>query len=678
MRRMNAKQAASAILLLLGLALIGVAIFATALGFDQSPGWGRQRIAVLAIGLAVICCAALFYRYVNKVWAWLRAADAWLAQAAAGRLARGLAAWWARLSPNQREGLLGAAFLAFFLLVLLPIPLSGSLLGPVDTLFTPAMGNTYINRLQAAISGGFVGGAMYPADVTSYGETSTGLAGVYMLFKGLGAGDMYALYFTQAIMFALTAFAALLFARHYTQRLAPAAALLFSTSNFLWANVDDLYAHFYFLPLLSAHCLKTAIQRRSARWLAAAGILGGLQVYSSGQTYIYQTMLLGVILLVNLREAWRALSWAGGALFAAGYLLIPLPRVLFYLHTINTLGAVDVWPVSAQARCFSLQLSGLISSLPGKWITYSFVHKYEAIWPWSTWCETRQLAFLGLGIPLLALLGLRRFGQHAGELLLIGGLGLLFALGPAVWLDDRVVPSPVLLFYKYFPLAKYLRIALRSYTLTVLSVSVLAALGLERLQDQLQRHGRRLPAAAAALCLAFVLAENISWPLNRDETVPWPETPAGYVEFFRDKPEALILDLPSVSGSWPGYMDEIRYLIWQTKHKRNILGGVFGYYPLTRIEAQHYADLLPSEEAFQYFQNLGVTHFVWHDSPHLYSHEPGSFITGGQKSGSGVNGPARDFSWLQNSDYLELVFSNDVLTIYELRVPELAFDRETR
>jgi hypothetical protein len=162
-------------------------------------------------------------------------------------------------------------------------------------------------------------------------------------------------------------------------------------------------------------------------------------------------------------------------------------------------------------------------------------------------------------------------------------------------------------------------------------------------------------------------AENISWPLNPYETITYPAIPEGYVEYFTDKSDALILDLPSNSTTWPDYIDEVIYVIWQTKHERNILGGVSGYYPPSRIETQHNADRLPSEEAFRYFQDLGVTHFVWHNSPFLVCHRPHSELGCDPVTGKRPGMAAEGYAWLDATPFLNLVFKNDGLRVYELR-----------
>lgn len=577
--------------------------------------------------------------------------------------------WWACLWGSKGLVLLLAGFLILFLSLLLHVPLSGSLLGTTDSLFIPALADTYLNRIQSLLTGEFFGQAMYPADIMRFGESYVGLLGVFMLFRAAGASDVYSLYFTQALMFSFMGVSATLFASNYTQRplLALFVGLTFSTSGFIAANVDDLYTFAYGFPLLSAHLLKSALVQKNGRLLAWAALVAGVQAYFSMQLLIYELMILGVILLVNVSEFRRAFPLRAWGIALGAFAIAALPRIIFYVYTISALKVVDFWPISEQAFCYYLQpFDFFVSALPDKLITYGFVQTYQNVGRFSDFCGIRQLAFMGLGMPALALVGLFRPRKPQLEMLSIALLGLIFALGGIVKIGDRAFVSPLELFYRYFPLGTYLRVGLRSYALCVLAVSMLAMIGLGRIWDFLSKYRRWMPGAAFLVSLIYVLAENISWPLNRLEVYPYPEIPAGYAEYFQDKPDALILDLPSLSAGWPGYMDEIRYVLWQTRHKRNTISGVTGYYPPTRARAQRRADLLPAPEAFAYFQQIGVTHFVWHDSPHIYSHPPGSFITYGPTDTNIIRLVARDFTWLEDSPYLERVFKNDVLTIYEL------------
>lgn len=579
--------------------------------------------------------------------------------------AYGLAAkWWDSMAACRKNGLVFAGFLGFFLLMLLPIPHSGSILGTVDTLFIPAMSNTFLNRIRAVLFGEFVGQALYPADIARYGESSVGVASIFILFRSLGINDIYALYLTQVSLLSLMAYATMLLAKRYTQSFSSAvfAAFVFSTSNFLWADIDNLPIHFYFLPLLSAYFLKKAIQQKNTRTLLAAGVAGGLQMYFSVQVYIYQTLILAVMLLFSLPELWRAYSMREKSLFVFSYALIPLPLFLYYLNTVINLGVADPFPRTQWEQFYSLHPSDFLKALPNKFIRYPFTSTSA-----GGWHRAAHSAFVGVATPVLALVGLKGLSKQKLELVAIGLVGLLFAMGTTIDLGRREFASPLALFYRFVPLAKYLRVELRSYSVALLAMSILASLGWRRIARRLGRWSRKLPSVALVLVFLFVAAENISWPLNTYETVEYPAIPEGYVEFFRDKPDALILDLPSHSASWPGYIDEIIYVLWQTNHQRNILGGVSGYYPLSRIETQGYADLLPSEEAFHYFRGLGVTHFVWHDSSFLVCHIPHSELGCDPSTGTRPGMVAEGYSWVEGSPFLRLVFENDVIRVYELR-----------
>ena len=579
------------------------------------------------------------------------------------------------MDPSNKRVLLLIGFLGFFAALLSPIPLSGSILGSVDSMFIPAISNTYLNRLEAIFTGEPAGQSLYPADIARYGESGIGLAATFILLRLVGASNVLAQYLVQVLMLALMAYAMFLFSRHFTNNSFPAvvAGLGFGASNFLWANVDDLPIHFYFLPLIAGHLVMRAYKTRRPRDLVLGGVIGGLQVYASGQVFAYQTILITILVLFHFRQWWQDFTSRTKIAFVAAYLLIPLPRILYYLNTVFRLELIDVWPMSTQMSCYFLQLPAFLTSLPGKLISYGFVDEFLSTIPFTPFCDVRQSAFIGLMIPLLAAGGLIVAIQNRDKgllaLFVLSVVGVILALGPSIVFAGNRFVSPVALFYQYVPLSQFLRVGLRSYSLSILGLSVLAATGLDHVYCLLKRRSRILAVITVGLSLLVVLGENISWPLNRYETIPYPSTPPGYKSFFADKPEAVILDLPALSHSWPGYMDEIRYVLWQTDHKRNIVGGVTGYYPVSRVEMQHYTDQLPSDQAFRYLQELGVTHLIWHDSPHLHSVIEGTFMTTGQISNTGEQLPGRDYEWLRNSPWLTKVFENDEMRIFRLHNP---------
>ena len=353
------------------------------------------------------------------------------------------------------------------------------MLGSADSLFIPALSNTVLNRIRGALLGEFAGLSMYPADIVRYGETGLGLGSVFILMRVLGVSNTYAQFLLQVGQLALMAFAAFLLAKQYSRSWACAAfaGFAFSTSNYLWADIDHLPIHFYWLPLLCIVFLKRAAEGGRSRALLAAGVVGGLQMYFSVQVYVYQTLMVGVIILFNFRELWRGYSLREKGLFAAGYTLTPLPLLLWNLNTVLHLGVAEVWPRANVEQFLALQLPDFLSALPHKLITYPFT----TITPFGIG-RVEHSAFLGLGIPLLAIVGLRRLSRQKLELLAIAAIGLLFSLGTTIRIGEVQLTSPLQLFYEYVPLANYLRVGLRSYSLVVLSLSLLAGIGLASAQ----------------------------------------------------------------------------------------------------------------------------------------------------------------------------------------------------
>jgi hypothetical protein len=568
--------------------------------------------------------------------------------------------WFTR---HRRHLIVLAAFLAFFLLLLLPVPLSGSILGSFDTLFIPALGDTVLNRIESALTGEFVGQSMYPENILSYGETAFGTGTVFMLLRFLGADDVYAVYLTQVAMLTLMALATMVLAERLTKSFPSAvlAGFIFTTSNFVWADIDNLPIHFYFFPLLSLYYFIRAVEEGKGNHLVVAGVMGGLQAYFSMQVYAYQSMMLAVFAIFHFRRLW-SFTWRQKALTVMMYGVVALPLVLFYLYTAFRLHPVDAWPRSKHDVVYSLALADFLSHLPGKLIEYPFTRPSG-----SGAAVVSHSAFPGLLAPFLALVGLKGLDSKKLALIVIGLVALFFSLGTTVEIAGRSYQSPLILFYEYVPLSKYLRVELRAYSLVLLCMSLFAAFGWRRLLAMLSKWRSGLRWAGLAIACAFVAAENISWPLNAFEMLAYPAVPPGYVEYFRDKPEALILDLPSQSTEWPYYIDDEIYVIWQTKHKRNIVGGVNGYYPASRIETQRKTDRLPSRQSFRYFLEGGVTHIIWHESPFLVCRLPhapvGCDLSTGQRTLESAEGP----EWLNMSPFLYLVYENDALRIYELR-----------
>jgi hypothetical protein len=269
----------------------------------------------------------------------------------------------------------------------------------------------------------------------------------------------------------------------------------------------------------------------------------------------------------------------------------------------------------------------------------------EAHWP-----SVRRRAHIGLGLYALAIAGLigcwragaGAIAPGAGsgrstalELGLVGALGLVLALGPVVMLWGRAYPTLLFPLYDHFSAVRLFRVPVRAFALTVASVSIAAGYGWLCLLRQWERvpRPRLRPIAWLAIALLVVGVENIPFPMPAFAAAPYAAPSPDYVDFLsglarsgpgrETAPAAeripVILDLPSAIGYGGALVGdlfpqnrELIYMNWQTYHRQNIVNGLNGYLPRSRVEMQKAIDALPDPAALAMLRRLGVRYLALH------------------------------------------------------------------
>jgi hypothetical protein len=187
------------------------------------------------------------------------------------------------------------------------------------------------------------------------------------------------------------------------------------------------------------------------------------------------------------------------------------------------------------------------------------------------------------------------------------------ALGPYLHVGGRQlpVPLPYLLLYRLAPFLSIARSVSRFDVMVMLSLAVLAALGLQAALRRLAIERRTVVsvAAVALVCCEFLPAP---YPLSPVEVPPCYQSLAG------DADEYAILELPM-------NRDRPVHLLYQTVyHKPMVAGYVTRPNPLSMIETvpvlQHFRllerDIIvqdPGEVAAEVFEYLGVRYAILHD-----------------------------------------------------------------
>ena len=543
-------------------------------------------------------------------------------------------------------------FAAFFFILFSQFPLAGRLPGNCDNWYAIAFTNIYLNQLGELLGAGSHGSFFYPVEnPLAYGETSFALALLPMVVRGVGIGDVWAYYVFISIVYATTAFATYLVATLYVGRrtLAAVAGLAFAASNFLLSTIDSPHTTFFAIAFLSVYYFKRYILYGRNRDLWYSMLLAGIQTYFGAYVFVFMAMVLVILGLANLRELLaRQAGFRRLVVYAGVVVVMSSPFYASYF-----LKLTDYFSWRSQAVLFaefnSLDLQDLFNPMPDN-LLYPEGHRFDhsdAIAlqrrlgrsdpsfetpefllmigasprqdEESLWVSSRKRAFIGAALYLLALVGAWRTFPGRRELLALIVVGFILALGPVNVFGDRVVPMPLYVLYEYLPGFHMFRIPGRAFALMLLAVVVCAAKGLELLLERYAPTSHRVPLVVALLVGALVVVENVPFPMRSFEAAAYARPPRDYLRFFSDKHDAVVLNLPSGIGyGLAGSADDLNvfnreliYINWQTYLGLDIVNGVNGYIPHTRITTQKFIAGLPREDAIAGLARIGVDFIVF-------------------------------------------------------------------
>lgn len=554
-------------------------------------------------------------------------------------------------------------YLAFFALLLLPLPLRGALPGNCDTWLNGiALPNFMLNQLAAALGHEDAGRPLYPATaVFGFGESAFGTSSIFILFKLLARDDVRAYYLFTVTILTLDAIGVFLLARLYVRDTAAAAfaGLAFSASNYVLGNIDSPHTSFFFVAFLCLYYWKRYLLTGERRALYLAAALGGAQAYFSAYVFCFQ--LLAALALLAGDTGRDRVRTDARPLVRAGLVIVAIAAPLFGFYAAARADAnfANPWDPIFLAEVHSLEPADLLRTLENN-LLYPFdrpivareiaertqqmmqagavklarLTSPDAVTVFGTlshpddvkyFVYTRRCAFLGFLLYLLAGAGLLADPRARRELCLLYLIGLVLALGPFVSIGHRLLPGPTLPAYRWLHLAAVLRVPSRAFALSVLAVVLAAAIGMARLGASSALQARPRRRLVFAVLTAAVLLENVPVPLKSFAGARLATPEPLVLDFFGGQRGHVLLDLPSRPGGalYEDSQDlfewnrEILYMNRQTYHRQNVVNGVHGYFPRSRLQTQRLVDALPAPEAFAGLRALGVDYVVYHHSLEL-------------------------------------------------------------
>jgi len=557
----------------------------------------------------------------------------------------------------RRDVLVFFGYGLFFALLFLQFPINSALPGNCDSWLVIAISHQYRIFFERLFDPA-IGFAMYPVpQVFSYGEASPGCCAIFLLLKVFGLNDIWTYYLYLTLIFALTAWAVYRFAALFMCPFPGAlfAGFAFACCNMTFAHIDDSIIYFYLLPLTAARLLVLFFREQRTSLLWGAAIIGGLQIYFSLYVFIYQTVLLAAIVLFFCMRGAPLLPLRTVAGVVGVYLLLPLPYLLFYLHTALFLHYNDPFKLLYTARMTSLMPFDFVTALPENLLYGNLINLPQ------NWGFVRHRNFIGLLLIGLGLWGLRAWNRDRRLFLFIIIGGLIFGFGPNFMYHPQakvMPPAPLYPFYSWVPILSYLRVTNRAYFLVLFALSVCAGLMLERIFERLAAFRRTLAYGFvfAAFCIHGI--ENIPMPFKRWPVDDYIPAPADYLVFaasaapgevFLDLPTTFTMDLENpdlwerldprafvyrsasdprpemrevsmFTSSWDPlfqYNRELIYLYWQSQHRRSTVSGLNGYFPTPRVIYYYWTSRLPHPEAIAKLKEFGITALVYHKGMEL-------------------------------------------------------------
>jgi hypothetical protein len=381
--------------------------------------------------------------------------------------------------------------------------------------------------------------------------------------------------------FVTSGYAAFLLAHDLTgSRLAAAlAGILFGFAPYRFAHIPHLQLQLAFGIPLSLYFVRRIL--RSGPGLGPmAGLAATIPLTFGSSIYysIYGASVVPVLALFELPtvEAGRRLrAIARLGLAATAGALATVPLALPYWNKLSS-GMVRSLETASEFSATGVDYLSSFSRLHG------FLPKAsEPLFP----------GFVALGLAGAALWAPSSERRAARVWVAVALVGIALSLGPSLGLFS--------ILYEVFPPYRALRVPSRAGILFLLALSMLAALGLRRLQ------GTRVRVALVALAAA----ECFSGPLPLRMEAPALPPIYRHLEGLDAGGALLELPLPPPER----FQDNAIYVYRSASHRRSIVNGYSGFVPATYRETYEDLKARPISEGLRRLSAQGVRFVLAHE-----------------------------------------------------------------
>lgn len=539
-------------------------------------------------------------------------------------------------------------FWSLFGVLFLQFPLHGSLPGYVDTWLFLALFNDYWAHVVSWFTGAELGHCLYPAGSPyAYLEPSYAAAPFFWVFKWFGLNDLWAYSGFISLVFATNATGAFLLGRQYLKSTIGAlfVALAFAASNYALGNLEHQNTLVYFPALLSIFYFRKFLMDDDSSALKWTMFWGGLQIYFGTYTFIFQSLVLFMLGLVHYRRVLFGAGWVTIAKWLPLYLLLAAP----YIHTYLMNPELETFFNPSRAdfsavKAMSLDVNDLYRVLPNN-LLYQVQTDLPQIFVYNL-----RAASLGVLVYVLAFIGMLTYKQYRAELLVLGVVSFIIALGPSITWGGVEYTMPMGWLYAASDTGAFLRHPVRMFFIVSLALSVFAGAGVVWLSRV-----SRLPMVLVFLVVSVVFVlENVPFPLETygsstfttvEEDV-YPSIEKGNEpQVLLELPSSLDFDSYDLGKPINQFTREYIYMYWQSKHWQHILNGGVAFFPPERIRN---AEWIAQQKLDELIDSNSIDYIIYH--PQML-----------------LKGETDILPMLKASDRLQLTDSTDRYMLYQVQ-----------
>ena len=246
--------------------------------------------------------------------------------------------------------------------------------------------------------------------------------------------------------------------------------------------------------------------------------------------------------------------------------------------------------------------------------------------------EGEHALFPGLTVVALSMYGIIHFkkvmsgkpdwisGGYIGDdkqsfFLILAILASILSLGTPLHFFGHVIniDLPYKYLYDYLPVFKSLRVPSRFGIVVMLSLSVLAGYGLNRIIAPRTKNEKTL---ISLLFVLFILAENLYVPVSVVQAPSGQDIPEVYKWLANENDTFAIVEMPTgyFTSEGNNLWYDVRYLYYSIYHWRKLINGYSGFFPNYYYELLGYLQTFPTSESLNILQQTGIKYVIIHKS----------------------------------------------------------------